>query len=629
RAIQFIRTKADYRELDAPGAPTIPNDDPSGLFPLITRLRDITIRDLTKDDIKLLLACHRLLAKKKKLFNEERDYFDIIVANLVLIVEVAQTMELNDWLDHVTGVDSEGFDEVDEKDLRKRPKRSFKTLASIQRTVTGRMCKATGSLVVRGDVPDDSIVIADHGSVTVDGYVFGTVLAVGDIIIRKNISGMAISKNGDIQCRKVLGNSFIVAKGGNVSISEVVSAERIFAKGKIHVTGAAHGVHMIAPSVEIDGEANDCSFEVLDSLQVSRIVVEKGFISRVILRREINPEDYDVPLAIECVSLRNRVFALLSKRKRHTKYLMSTVKEMDLTAHRCLVFVLGGESFTPGLAKMEVLEKRQQFIESVLTILEGVESLILDKVKIAAWSADGGPEDAFTDVEKELKSLGKGLKGIEDDDLKRTLNLLATLRDQLADGAAYTSTDKLKAILDEIERNLTEWRMEKEAIEGSVREMTDSMDMMGQIKGLEGRQGTYVQVLQKLVKSKLAKTDKDIARRIASGATSRLLKNISSCQNNLKFYQDHISDMDKELSSSKAMLEKKYGYSLNVLDEQNPKGAYAKGVFEGGVVFSTSMDLVEDMRLANTRRVLVAKESGAKRRFVRLQDMVAEELAEE
>jgi hypothetical protein len=89
-----------------------------------------------------------------------------------------------------------------------------------------------GETELTGDVPGDVLVVISGGGIKIVGFVFGHVVADGDVVVEGNLQGgMLVSNEGDVSVDRVLPGSTVVSKLHDIKARHVEAPKMLFLPG--------------------------------------------------------------------------------------------------------------------------------------------------------------------------------------------------------------------------------------------------------------------------------------------------------------------------------------------------------------------------------------------------------------
>lgn len=156
-----------------------------------------------------------------------------------------------------------------------------------------RVFEQTGSLTLQGDVPEDALVIVRDGGLVVHGMLLGHAFAGEHVKIHGNVQGgHLVSQRGNIEAGHIFSGAFLSAPQGNVQVSALQRAGRIFAGRELRVTGDVRGGVLYGGNVQVQGNVSGAEIHVLGSLSATEILSDAREPTRVFCRSVLTAQEY-------------------------------------------------------------------------------------------------------------------------------------------------------------------------------------------------------------------------------------------------------------------------------------------------------------------------------------------------
>lgn len=176
------------------------------------------------------------------------------------------------------------------------PKQKVALLDGVEANLTVGVYEVEGNTVIKGDVPEDVLLVVKNGSVVIDGFVEGNLMAGGDISINGNVAGgSVISNGGNVVAQAILSRSKLVSKRGQIRVERTENPACLFSFGALHVHGDVLGGKYLGASITVDGNATSAELHSTGPIRAKAICVAPHTHSIVCLRKTLSSADYGAP----------------------------------------------------------------------------------------------------------------------------------------------------------------------------------------------------------------------------------------------------------------------------------------------------------------------------------------------
>jgi hypothetical protein len=245
-----------------------------------------------------------------------------------------------------------------------------------------RVFEQTGSLTLQGDVPEDALVIVREGALVVHGMLLGHAFADEHVKIHGNVrGGHLVSQRGNIEAGRVLPGAFLSAPQGNVQVSALERAGRIFAGRELRVTGDVRGGVLYGGNVQVQGNVSGAEIHVLGSLSATEILSDAREPTRIFCRSVLTAQEYgrSVP---EDVQARIRSIGKAQFRAVVGVQVLGQVHAELCAAQRAVLYHLAAPA--QGALPLEVLRTAQcqaVYFAILATVAEGMTQVAQDALE--------------------------------------------------------------------------------------------------------------------------------------------------------------------------------------------------------------------------------------------------------
>ncbi len=265
-------------------------------------------------------------------------------------------------------VDAETF-------FERKPKQIIHVLGGIPVDLTVRVYEVEGHITIKGDIPDDALVLAKRGCVTVEGYALGHILASGDISVKQNVQGVwLISVRGDVRVRNVLRGAKLVAQMGRVQCAAVESPDLLYGRLGVSVEGEARGGILKGRSISIGGSAIGVEIHAVASVRSERFMLGPGGSSTVYLCKALTSEAYGRPISGEALKLK---LAITRDRLRLVSLTKSEMRA-STDVHNCtrtmLYYMLVGAETMQYVRELRGAQTQLIFLEQIMDLALSLSS---------------------------------------------------------------------------------------------------------------------------------------------------------------------------------------------------------------------------------------------------------------
>ena len=537
---------------------------------LIERVQADAVDAMTRDELELMEAVYAFAVSAQ--YSESFEHIRQLVAPIRPRIAACLAK-----LPPVAGLPtlSKRYLIVLPEDVLRAPPRDIRVLAGVQLHARGPVLAHSGHVRVLGDVPDGTTLVVEHADCVVDGCVLGRVAVSGSCEIAENISGVVISRNGDIRAANAVDNSFVVAKRGRVYCRRLTGARLVFAGDALHVAENVSRSCLFSPSVIVDGVLNSGHVHASVSISAARFGAD-GAIN-LVLRRGLSCRDYgeDPGSAMNAdVSRALRARGAL----RYSRAQMSlALRAAEQAAETCLGFLLAADETSRTAEEVIAAQRRLDVLSRIMLGLRALYS--------EAEAGDTDPSANVDSLERIDSEIAASLGETSENDPVRALYLdLSATRGQI--GQHRVRNALLQATLGEIAEKLKRCRSEAERLRESIRlglgklsQPTSTRDVHGATTAANSK----VLRLQRVLERARAEPHGSPLRTKADSAfTGSMSRTIEQRIAEAKRLRSETEDLRRKFEEAQSLVWNLY--QMRVEDDDGLERAITiEGIFEGDV----------------------------------------------
>lgn len=453
---------------------------------------------------------------------------------------------------------------VSEEFFRSKERTKVTSLAGVETDLVVSTYELEGIVEIEGDVPVDTLLIVRRGGVTINGYVFGNVIAEGPVSISKNVhGGWVITSVGGIEVENILTGSSIVAQEGTITCESIETPDVVFALKGVTVKQNLRGGLIFGATVSVGGTISAAEVHAVGTIKARGFDTTSGSETVLCLRREITCVDYGRPFGESYGPLKRSLTTDRYRRELLTNFVRYTEADVFDCYRSMLYFLLGGVDNRRTLC---ILRGRQC---SIIYIEE-----LLDATKTFAEFLQGHLQsprekaiEEVTPVADECLNLLEGIRaavklipqefavGIRKDlqSMNQQLSTIVRKAKKLEDpqGIAYCS-DMLEQYMETWHKELLTARHESQLI---VHKLGLSAEIS---KRIEKEADRLPLMFDTVIKNGGERLPRDQRTRIATGFMRLTQSAVSQ-------HQTNIANWSKELEK----LEERMGTTLSNLHEES------------------------------------------------------------
>jgi hypothetical protein len=285
------------------------------------------------------------------------------------------------------------------EDLKQAEPRDVKLFAGLDAPVRGPVLLHTGDVKIIGDIPEDCAVVVEEGACYVRGDVHGKLAAARNCEILGAVSGIVVTRRGQIRAGKVVHPARVISKEGSVAVLCTESPRLIFAANDLRVArggiGGKYRAHevifegpILGGEVHVSGKCTGTFFEATDERALA-----------IVLRRTLSCRDYGEVLTHESSRLLTAAM-YIRQRVHHLRGLAElTDREADEYAGNVIRFILGSENNSTNRAQsIQQIRRSMAFIDRLEIALDSLVKSIEDQLDLDGSSDSGTSESSRVDV---------------------------------------------------------------------------------------------------------------------------------------------------------------------------------------------------------------------------------------
>jgi hypothetical protein len=246
-----------------------------------------------------------------------------------------------------------------------------------------------GDSVIEGEIPDTALVIVKHGSLTVNGYVNGSVVAEGDIVVKGNITGgYVISTRGSITAEQALSGSRVISFVSNVLLEAAEHPACVFAWHGITVAKDIFGGRFVASDITVRGKVSGGELHSTGRIVVDALEAPGHGATLVCLRDEISCEEFGRPMGQDERKLRRSIGKFQYAKTtsaRLVRYAEHDIQDSHLTF---LYMLLCARLDAQKMSVMRGLQAQSNFLKEIAGTCDQLISFFSESWKNAESAAE-------------------------------------------------------------------------------------------------------------------------------------------------------------------------------------------------------------------------------------------------
>lgn len=435
---------------------------------------------------------------------------------------------------------------VTPEDIAAAPQREVRMLAGVELPSRGPVLAHNGHLRVLGDVPQNATLVVEEAACVVDGFVMGRIAATGSCEILENVSGVTISRNGDIRARNIVDGAYVVAKRGWIHCRRCQGAQVAFAGSCLRVVEHTARSRLFAPHINLEATVDDSELHTSRRVEADLFRNEGNRPLQIVFHRSLSCKDYGENPGKTMASDVSRAIRLRGQLWRARQELQMAVQSAEQSAEAALMHLFGGEESSRMVKEMATAQRR----------LEVLHRIVLGMRTMYSQAEAGLEGEDDENSRQEWDNAANLVKVIEDDidhllsdlpdetELRGARTEMSTLRTQFADSSQnrHTLTEAMVGLGD----RLTRWRHESEELGEKISKLQGALRKKVQTSGIFG-QGpmakSRVLSLQKVLShARTQDPASPLNQRMESAFVGLMLKTIHK---RLAEAQKHKSDVER------------------------------------------------------------------------------------
>jgi hypothetical protein len=291
-------------------------------------------------------------------------------------------------------------------DLKAAESRDVRVFAGIDVPVRGPVLVHNGDVKIIGNISDDAAAVIEDGSVYVRGSVYGKLAATKSCDITGSVSGLVISRQGQIRAGALLNQGIVISKEGSVKAVSAEGPRLVFAGNDIHIRGGCVGGRYKAAKLFVGETAAGGEYHCSEEGHAAAWEHHEERRLAIVLRRALTPRDYGEVLTIESMRLYTAAIHV-RQRAHHMRGLMAlTERETDEYAGTVLAFIMGRDNSPVRLQNAQQFQRGLAYADRVDVALDSLVKIIEDQLDLEeADDDDDAPRHApdLTSVKVEVR----------------------------------------------------------------------------------------------------------------------------------------------------------------------------------------------------------------------------------
>lgn len=478
-----------------------------------------------------------------------------------------------------------------------RRKRPVKTLVGIEVNLLARKTEMVGNIEITGDIPDDALLVVRDGSVRIVGYLFGNLVATGDIEVTENIhGGWVVSSQGCIEARRILARAKVIAQTGDVRCEGIENPDIVFANGQIGVDGDVAGGKLVTGMLCVDGTVNSAEIHAAGPALARSFTTHFSRSTIICLRTWLCSEDYGAEVSPEAVRIRHA----MTKHRYHVSVIAGMVRYTHIdvlnTFRSMLYYLMSGVDNRMAVCRLRGAQTQVIYLDQIMEAGKALGSF-LHSAKRSGGKVQAEEVAAVADeCMRTLATIEQGIAAIPTE-FGRTCRDAATLTvKQLMSvatniKAATRTTLRVSKYLDMLDQYLVKWNALLGDATDEVRRLTHEFGMDHAVmKVIETEpaklEGMLTQALADATRhpgSEPCARANSVFMRIMKRTVDRHRSNISNWRNELVHLRKRIRRQRNQLDNDPTI----------VLAAQGPDMIYVRAShFDKNVIITSEVDLL-------------------------------------
>jgi len=482
---------------------------------------------------------------------------------------------------------------VTERDIAGAKPREIKMFAGIN--IQGRgpvLIHRAGHLKVLGSVPENSTLVIEEGSCSVDGFVMGKVAASQHCEVRENISGVVVVRQGNIRARNIIVRAYVVSKWGGVHCRQAESPELVFGGNEIWIEQSAMMGKYISPTIHVRGEIFGGTFMVSRQLTAERFRRSDSRELAIVLRTGLSCQDYgEVPgpealrYLTQSANLQRRIAALETR-------IQYSRSEAEHAARNAIVYMTGKDQLHPVAEKLGQAEHRLAQVNRIRAVLQSLVELGEDRLgrlerikgvsqgELEAYDESSSLDEMTSDF-AHLEAEGGFAKDVTDelaDIMGLKERLLATSSDIRKTASSLHQVRERRIYWD---REAVELRAVIAKYEAELREVFTAREVLDSQSGAVPTVALLKQLLA-AVRGRTKDPGDPVGRRLQSSFMQVSLRTVGARMERLAEFVASKEQFSEQLRGVADVLRKEYQIAVP-LDDHASLQPRATGVFDTGV----------------------------------------------
>lgn len=351
------------------------------------------------------------------------------------------------------------------------PPREVRVIAGVEMPSRGPVMAHSGHVRVLGDVPQGTTLVVEEGACVVDGYVIGRVAVSGNCEVLENVSGVVISRNGDVRARHIVDGAFVVAKRGWVHCKRTAGAKLVFGGNSIRVTERSSRSRFLSPTIIVNGCIDAGEIHASRRIEASGLRSAPDAPLIIIFRRSLSCKDYGEDPGKAMATEVARALRCRGELERLRQRLRLAIGEAEAAAETVLTYALAGDVAGKIAGEVLAAQRRLDVLNRVMIGLRTLYSAAEANVE-AGEGSDTITDDAASDgdffdqLDSEINQLMS--EQPEDDSLKTSYEEVVQTRQKMK--STGNNRKLMRAALSDISDKMARWRDEFIQLENEVKE---------------------------------------------------------------------------------------------------------------------------------------------------------------
>ena len=490
---------------------------------------------------------------------------------------------------------------ISTEDIEKAKPRQIRSFAGFPMESVGPVFSRNSHIKILGSVPENCTVVAPEGSCCIEEFMMGKLAVRDHCDVRENISGIAISREGDIRARNIVDHAFVVSKGGSVQCRQAQNPDLVYGHNRIRIEGNAFMGKYVSPHVHIHKEAKGCRIDVSRKASAFRFTHMGSSPCCIVLLPEISVGSYGATVDRRAVILERKGHLLRKKIQTINSLKRQMTKEVNVLSENTIRYICIPEKMQDTIEEIQSIQRRMAIIQRIMRGLDTLATILEQKHEVKKSDTDDqllsdvDLLSVFSDLDKELKFIIEESGSAASQDLQSQIQEMQQLYDRLS--KIETERPHSLSVLSRIHSQIDVYIHEIKRLSKKLEEKQASVDKyVNNIPFLAKNKGkNKFPVLIKILKSAQGKDAPPELRNKSQTAFVRMM--MRKIQNRINFanrYQKILDQLEAEFNEVARILKEEFQVIIGEPQKQENLPPRAEGRFEGTVYLLSDPTYADD-----------------------------------